>query len=195
MNSRNIAPGQRLCQPERILKPRSPPIRSGPSRTGSAWLISRMFRARSTRWRRRSSFPAGRCFYQFSARGHDLAQILLGLQLTRSDDAVCGYYRSRPCCWRWAFPGRRAGLVHDARRRLFRRPRYRRGVQLSQSATAARRCRCAAGSARSTRRRRAGRRRCNYRATVLKEMPIAAMPSPWCWAATRRSRPTDSGRR
>ncbi|HEY5048000.1 MAG TPA: thiamine pyrophosphate-dependent enzyme [Rhizomicrobium sp.] len=40
--------------------------------------------------------PARAMFYQFSARGHDVAQILLGLKLTRSEDAVCGYYRSRP---------------------------------------------------------------------------------------------------
>ena len=40
--------------------------------------------------------PERKIFYQFSARGHDLAQILLGLQLTRKDDAICGYYRSRP---------------------------------------------------------------------------------------------------
>src|SRR5215468_4144033 len=35
-------------------------------------------------------------FYQFSARGHDLAQVLLGLHLTHPMDAICGYYRSRP---------------------------------------------------------------------------------------------------
>lgn len=40
--------------------------------------------------------PSRQMFYQFSARGHDLAQILLGLQLVRPQDAVCGYYRSRP---------------------------------------------------------------------------------------------------
>ena len=40
--------------------------------------------------------PERKIFYQFSARGHDLAQILLGLELTRRDDAICGYYRSRP---------------------------------------------------------------------------------------------------
>jgi 2-oxoisovalerate dehydrogenase E1 component len=40
--------------------------------------------------------PGRKMFYQFSARGHDVAQILLGLKLTRPDDAVCGYYRSRP---------------------------------------------------------------------------------------------------
>jgi 2-oxoisovalerate dehydrogenase E1 component len=40
--------------------------------------------------------PTRRMFYQFSARGHDVAQILLGLKLTEKEDAVCGYYRSRP---------------------------------------------------------------------------------------------------
>jgi 2-oxoisovalerate dehydrogenase E1 component len=39
--------------------------------------------------------PAKKVLYQFSARGHDMAQVLLGLQL-RDGDAVCGYYRSRP---------------------------------------------------------------------------------------------------
>lgn len=40
--------------------------------------------------------PERKIFYQFSARGHDMAQILLGLQLTHKRDAICGYYRSRP---------------------------------------------------------------------------------------------------
>ena len=39
--------------------------------------------------------PARKVLYQFSARGHDLAQVLLGLQL-KDGDAACGYYRSRP---------------------------------------------------------------------------------------------------
>jgi len=39
--------------------------------------------------------PAKQVLYQFSARGHDLAQVLLGLKL-RNGDAACGYYRSRP---------------------------------------------------------------------------------------------------
>ena len=39
--------------------------------------------------------PAKKVLYQFSARGHDMAQVLLGLQL-RKGDAACGYYRSRP---------------------------------------------------------------------------------------------------
>jgi 2-oxoisovalerate dehydrogenase E1 component len=40
--------------------------------------------------------PERKIFYQFSARGHDLAQILLGFQLANPNDAICGYYRSRP---------------------------------------------------------------------------------------------------
>lgn len=40
--------------------------------------------------------PQGKQRYQFSARGHDLAQILLGMQLTGRRDAVTVYYRSRP---------------------------------------------------------------------------------------------------
>ena len=39
--------------------------------------------------------PEKKVLYQFSARGHDLAQVLLGLQL-RDGDAANGYYRSRP---------------------------------------------------------------------------------------------------
>ncbi len=40
--------------------------------------------------------PERKIFYQFSARGHDLAQVLLGTHLTDRHDAICGYYRSRP---------------------------------------------------------------------------------------------------
>jgi 2-oxoisovalerate dehydrogenase E1 component len=40
--------------------------------------------------------PGGKLRYQFSARGHDMAQVILGLQLTHRHDAACGYYRSRP---------------------------------------------------------------------------------------------------
>lgn len=40
--------------------------------------------------------PAGLVKYQFTARGHDLAQVLLGLQLHHPRDAAGVYYRSRP---------------------------------------------------------------------------------------------------
>ena len=39
--------------------------------------------------------PEKKILYQFSARGHELAQVLLGMQL-KDGDAACGYYRSRP---------------------------------------------------------------------------------------------------
>jgi len=40
--------------------------------------------------------PAGKLRYQFSARGHDMAQVMLGTRLCHRHDAACGYYRSRP---------------------------------------------------------------------------------------------------
>ena len=40
--------------------------------------------------------PERKVLYQFSARGHDMAQVMLGSRLTHRRDATCGYYRSRP---------------------------------------------------------------------------------------------------
>ncbi len=40
--------------------------------------------------------PERKVLYQFSARGHELGQILLGLRLTAAHDGVAVYYRSRP---------------------------------------------------------------------------------------------------
>jgi 2-oxoisovalerate dehydrogenase E1 component len=40
--------------------------------------------------------PERKVLYQFSARGHDFAQILLGLQLADAHDGLSVYYRSRP---------------------------------------------------------------------------------------------------
>ena len=40
--------------------------------------------------------PAKKVLYQFSARGHDMAQIMLGSRLDHPRDGACGYYRSRP---------------------------------------------------------------------------------------------------
>ncbi len=40
--------------------------------------------------------PDKKVLYQFSARGHELGQILLGSQLTHPKDAASAYYRSRP---------------------------------------------------------------------------------------------------
>ncbi|HEV2745936.1 MAG TPA: transketolase C-terminal domain-containing protein [Allosphingosinicella sp.] len=40
--------------------------------------------------------PEKKILYQFSARGHDMAQVMLGQLLGHPKDAACGYYRSRP---------------------------------------------------------------------------------------------------
>lgn len=40
--------------------------------------------------------PAGKVTYQFSAKGHELPQVLLGLLLTHPHDGAGVYYRSRP---------------------------------------------------------------------------------------------------
>ncbi|HVE79686.1 MAG TPA: thiamine pyrophosphate-dependent enzyme, partial [Gemmatimonadaceae bacterium] len=40
--------------------------------------------------------PEKKVLYQFSARGHDVAQVILGSMLAHAHDAVGAYYRSRP---------------------------------------------------------------------------------------------------
>ena len=40
--------------------------------------------------------PEKKVLYQFSARGHDVAQLILGQYLTHRHDAAGAYYRSRP---------------------------------------------------------------------------------------------------
>ena len=40
--------------------------------------------------------PDRKVLYQFSARGHDMAQVMLGTRLDHPRDGACGYYRSRP---------------------------------------------------------------------------------------------------
>ena len=40
--------------------------------------------------------PAKKVLYQFSARGHDVAQVVLGCLIDHRHDAAAGYYRSRP---------------------------------------------------------------------------------------------------
>lgn len=40
--------------------------------------------------------PEKKVLYQFSARGHDMAQVILGQYLTHPHDAAGAYYRSRP---------------------------------------------------------------------------------------------------
>ena len=61
--------------------------------------------------------------YQFSSRGHDMAQVILGSLLDQAGDAACGYYRSRPLMLTLgldledalAGPMMRAGGLNDGR--------------------------------------------------------------------------------
>ena len=93
--------------------------------------------------------PERKILYQFSARGHDMAQIMLGSRLDHPRDGACGYYRSRPLLLALGVePVEALGSEHGPRRRLFGRPRYRRRLQLSQ-------CRRLPGLADVRRRRRA----------------------------------------
>ena len=70
--------------------------------------------------------PAKKVLYQFSARGHDMAQVLLGLQLKDGDGGVRLLSLAAAAARARGAARRCAGLGHGPRRRLFRRPRYRR---------------------------------------------------------------------
>lgn len=48
--------------------------------------------------------PNKEVLYQFSARGHELGQVLLGSLLTHNHDAVSAYYRSRPILLKLGLP-------------------------------------------------------------------------------------------
>ena len=65
--------------------------------------------------------PDKKVLYQFSARGHDMAQVLLGLQL-KDGDAACGYYRSPVAPGARRALGRCARIRNGARGRLLGRP-------------------------------------------------------------------------
>jgi 2-oxoisovalerate dehydrogenase E1 component len=93
----------------------SPPVRSSarpaatsaarPAVTAPDWrriayhaLVSRMLDdVEETTNRNRTSVPREHLvLYQFSARGHEMAQVILGSMLDRPHDAAGAYYRSRP---------------------------------------------------------------------------------------------------
>jgi 2-oxoisovalerate dehydrogenase E1 component len=52
--------------------------------------------------------PDRKVLYQFCARGHDVTQALLGLQLSGRRDAVAPYYRSRPLALALGMPAEEA---------------------------------------------------------------------------------------
>jgi 2-oxoisovalerate dehydrogenase E1 component len=69
-----------------------PPQRFDWLRVVRTFLISRAL----DDFEEKTLLPAKQINYQFSARGHELGQILLGTLLNGNYDGVSGYYRSRP---------------------------------------------------------------------------------------------------
>jgi 2-oxoisovalerate dehydrogenase E1 component len=104
--------------------------------------------------------PERKISYQFSARGHDMAQIMLGSRL-RGKDGTCGYYRSRPLLLALGVP------MEDALgSAMGRAGGYSDGATSASSSTFPIRAECPrfpcrAASALNIRRPPAGRRRSN----------------------------------
>ena len=136
--------------------------------------------------------PAKKVLYQFSARGHDLAQVLLGLQL-KDGDAACGYYRSRPLLLALGVPladalgsgmglaggysdGRDIGVVFN-----YPNPGGAHALPMC------------GGVGAHTRPPPDGRRRSRTSKRCSSKGPPT--PSPWCSAAMRVAQPADFGRR
>jgi 2-oxoisovalerate dehydrogenase E1 component len=53
-------------------------------------------------------YPERKVLYQFSARGHELPQVLLAQELTGQRDGIASYYRSRPLLLALGFPVKQA---------------------------------------------------------------------------------------
>ena len=75
------------------------PLRRAPELGPAAWraVLRQMATSRALDDLEESTLlPQRKVLYQFSARGHELTQVLLGSLLTGSRDGVGAYYRSRP---------------------------------------------------------------------------------------------------
>src|SRR3984885_11436563 len=73
--------------------------RQAPERGAVAWssVLRKMALSRALDDMEESTLvPQRKVLYQFSARGHELTQVLLGSRLTGLHDGVGAYYRSRP---------------------------------------------------------------------------------------------------
>jgi hypothetical protein len=136
---------------------RAPTRRTRRSTGGGSPIWSRS----AGRWTARggAARPERKVLYQFSARGHDVAQVMLGSRSPTRTTAPCGYYRSRRCCslWAWISPTRSAPAW--AAPAAIPTGAISAWCSTIPTRTPARRCRCAAESAPSIRRPRAGRRR------------------------------------
>ena len=137
--------------------------------------------------------PAKKVLYQFSARGHDMAQVLLGLAAQGRRRGVRLLPLAAAAAGARRAARRRARLRHGPRRRLFRRARYRRRVQLSQPGRRAR-----AADVRRRRRAIYAGRRLGAGDRVQAQgagRGAGRTRSRWCSAATRAARPADFGLR
>jgi 2-oxoisovalerate dehydrogenase E1 component len=74
------------------------PLRNAPDETVDWWRVAYLVNLSRAldHMEETRLVPEKKVLYQFSARGHDMAQILLGCRLDNPGDATCGYYRSRP---------------------------------------------------------------------------------------------------
>src|SRR3954469_21056329 len=90
------SPAPTLTAPARLVRRGRPPVAADSAVDWS--LVARLLLISRTldRIEEEELLPAGKLRYQFSARGHELAQILLGLSLDHPHDAATVYYRSRP---------------------------------------------------------------------------------------------------
>ena len=137
--------------------------------------------------------PAKKVLYQFSARGHDMAQVLLGMQLKHRRRGLRLLPVAAFAARARGAAGRCAGIGHGPRRRLFGRTRYRRRVQLSQPGRSPR-----AADVRRSRRAVHARRRLGAGDRLQAESSgrrTGKTRSRWCWAATRAARQADFGLR
>ena len=90
------SPAPTLTPPARLARRNWAPAAAGPA---VDWpVVARLLLTSRTldRIEEEELLPAGKLRYQFSARGHELAQILLALSLDHPHDAATVYYRSRP---------------------------------------------------------------------------------------------------
>ena len=139
--------------------------------------------------------PERKILYQFSARGHDMAQVLLGSRLDHRHDAACGYYRSRPLLLSLGVPLAdalgsgmgRAGGYSDGRDIgvVFNYPNPNGCPALPMCGGVGAQYTPTAGWAQAIR----------YHREVLERPTAMTRRSRSCSAATLRARPTASGRR
>ena len=91
-----------VANPQKMLHEPS----AGPARAGSVdWLavVRQVAASRALDELEETKLvPQRKVLYQFSARGHEVSQVVLGTFLTGPRDGVGAYYRSGRSCSRWA---------------------------------------------------------------------------------------------